>query len=1097
MSSAKTLEEKIKALEELSACDISDALLKLQKLPPGVQPRAGQLADITPVSPYIGRQADKPKIIAPAVTFQFIPKGDPAPAVENPEVNGFPSGKHWVDWTQPGTITVINQPPGQYCAVLGGIMAARMSYLGVKGVVANGRVRDLAELSNSGLHVWSKATTTVGTGAEAKAGLRNVPIDFNGVTVNTGDIVFCDSLEGVVVIPQELLDDVLELSPKLIEQDDKVKAEVENGLSVFDAMQKHHTFFRSADMSLTQLYIANEIGREVVSALGEVGEVQFRDLNPDTNAFQRTFTKEIRRLDNVERQLRYFSTQMDKADIPMRSSSEFANILAAPSAAEIDELAERSDSLEQRVASLNDSYETLKKREVELTEWRWVLRETGSFFDRAHGHTEEIRPSLDGDGDVDGDEAPLLQDVEHRGQNGDTQGQSFSVMNIGFVAGVIPRDRIGSFERILWRTLRGNLYMNQSEIPEPIIDPTTNEAVHKNVFVIFAHGKEIIAKIRKISESLGANLYGVDENSELRRDQIHEVNTRLGDVESVLRNTKNTLDAELAQIARSLAAWMIIIKKEKAVYHTLNKFSYDQARKTLIAEAWCPTNSLSLIKTTLQDVNNRAGLSVPTIVNQIKTNKTPPSHIKTNKFTEAFQTIINAYGITKYTEVNPGLPTVITFPFLFAVMFGDMGHGFLMTLTAITMIVFEKALLRTKLDELSYMAFYGRYIMLMMGIFSMYTGLIYNDIFSLSLDIFPSQWEWPQNIQEGQTVVATLKDGYRYPFGLDWNWHEAENALLFTNSFKMKLSILLGWSHMTYSLCLQYINGRHFKSKVDILGNFVPGMIFFQSIFGYLVLTIVYKWSVDWSARDQSPPGLLNMLIFMFLSPGKVQDEDVLYPGQATVQTILLLLALVQVPIMLFLKPYWLRAEHNKTRALGYRGLGEQSRVSALDEDGDLDGHPYNGGRDSLASDGEGVAMITQDIDEGEHEEFDFSDVMIHQVIHTIEFCLNCISHTASYLRLWALSLAHQQLSIVLWKMTLGGSFTTEGPTLRVIMIVCTFYLWFFCTVAILCVMEGTSAMLHSLRLHWVEAMSKHFIGDGIPFQPFSFKTLLEEDPVD
>lgn len=189
---------------------------------------------------------------------------------------------------------------------------------------------------------------------------------------------------------------------------------------------------------------------------------------------------------------------------------------------------------------------------------------------------------------------------------------------------------------------------------------------------------------------------------------------------------------------------------------------------------------------------------------------------------------------------------------------------------------------------------------------------------------------------------------------------------------------------MTYSLCLQYINGRHFKSKVDILGNFIPGMIFFQSIFGYLVLTIVYKWSIDWSTRDQSPPGLLNMLIFMFLSPGKVQDEDVLYPGQATVQTILLLLALVQVPIMLFLKPYWLRAEHNKARGLGYRGLGEQSRVSALDEDGDLDRHPYDGGRDSLASDGEGVAMIAQNIDEGEHEEFDFSDVMIHQVIHTI-----------------------------------------------------------------------------------------------------------------
>ena len=77
--------------------------------------------------------------------------------------------------------------------------------------------------------------------------------------------------------------------------------------------------------------------------------------------------------------------------------------------------------------------------------------------------------------------------------------------------------------------------------------------------------------------------------------------------------------------------------------------------------------------------------------------------------------------------------------------------------------------------------------------------------------------------------------------------------------------------------------------------------------------------------------------------------------------------------------------------------------------------------------------------------------------------------------------------------MTLGNAFSFTG-VFGVITTVCFFYVWFFLTLAILCVMEGTSAMLHSLRLHWVEAMSKHFIGDGIPFEPFSFKLLLEED---
>ena len=356
---------------------------------------------------------------------------------------------------------------------------------------------------------------------------------------------------------------------------------------------------------------------------------------------------------------------------------------------------------------------------------------------------------------------------------------------------------MAALERILWRTLRGNLYMNQAEIPEPLINPANNEPINKNVFVIFAHGKEIMAKIRKISESLGADLYSVDENSDLRRDQAQEVNTRLSDLANVLQNTEQTLHAELTQIARSLSAWMVVIRKEKGIYETLNRFSYDDTRKTLVAEAWCPTFSLPLVRSTLQDVNYRMGLSVPSIVNELNTNKTPPTYVRTNKFTEGFQTIIDAYGTAKYTEVNPGLPTIVTFPFLFAVMFGDMGHGLIMTMAACAMIFYERTLLRQKLDEIFSMAFFGRYIMLLMGVFSIYTGLVYNDIFSKSTSLFKSQWEWPHDFEQGQAVEARLRPGYRYPFGLDWGWHGAENELLFSNSFKMKLSILLGWAHVS------------------------------------------------------------------------------------------------------------------------------------------------------------------------------------------------------------------------------------------------------------------------------------------------------------
>lgn len=126
---------------------------------------------------------------------------------------------------------------------------------------------------------------------------------------------------------------------------------------------------------------------------------------------------------------------------------------------------------------------------------------------------------------------------------------------------------------------------------------------------------------------------------------------------------------------------------------------------------------------------------------------------------------------------------------------------------------------------------------------------------------------------------------------------------------------------MTFAICLQVPNHLHFKKRTSIFTEFIPQVIFLHSIFGYLVVCIIYKWLVDWSKSPTPPPNLLNMLINMFLSPGKV--EDPLYAGQAGVQTCLLLLAVVCVPWMLCTKPYLVWQEKKKREAEGYRALGE------------------------------------------------------------------------------------------------------------------------------------------------------------------------------
>jgi len=94
------------------------------------------------------------------------------------------------------------------------------------------------------------------------------------------------------------------------------------------------------------------------------------------------------------------------------------------------------------------------------------------------------------------------------------------------------------FERILWRILRGNLCMNYSEIEEPLQDPETDQKVEKNVFIIFAHGEAMIQKIKRISELLGANLYHLDVDQEVRRENSLKIFSKIEEIHNVNKKNK-------------------------------------------------------------------------------------------------------------------------------------------------------------------------------------------------------------------------------------------------------------------------------------------------------------------------------------------------------------------------------------------------------------------------------------------------------------------------------------------------------------------------------------------------------------------------------
>lgn len=818
-------------------------------------------------------------------------------------------------------------------------------------------------------------------------------------------------------------------------------------------------------MTLAQLFLQSEAAYCCVSELGELGKVQFRDLNPDVNVFQRKFVNEVRRCEEMDRKLRFVEKEIRKANIPIMDTGENPEV---PFPRDMIDLEANFEKIENELKEINTNQEALKRNFLELTELKFILRKTQQFFD------EMADPDLL-------EESSSLLEPNEMGRG--------TPLRLGFVAGVINRERIPTFERMLWRVCRGNVFLRQAEIENPLEDPVTGDYVHKSVFIIFFQGDQLKNRVKKICEGFRASLYPCPETPQERKEMASGVNTRIDDLQMVLNQTEDHRQRVLQAAAKNIRVWFIKVRKMKAIYHTLNLCNIDVTQKCLIAEVWCPVTDLDSIQFALRRGTEHSGSTVPSILNRMQTSQTPPTYNKTNKFTCGFQNIVDAYGIGTYREINPAPYTIITFPFLFAVMFGDFGHGILMTLFAVWMVLRESRILSQKNEnEMFSTVFSGRYIILLMGIFSIYTGLIYNDCFSKSLNIFGSSWSvrpmfdgynWTEETLRGNPVLqlnpAVLGVfGGPYPFGIDPIWNIATNKLTFLNSFKMKMSVILGIIHMMFGVSLSLFNHIYFKRPLNIYFGFIPEIIFMTSLFGYLVILIFYKWTAYDAQTSEKAPSLLIHFINMFLFSYGDSGNSMLYSGQKGIQCFLVVVALLCVPWMLLIKPLVLRHQYLRRKHLGTLNFGG-IRVGngPTEEDAEIIQH------DQLSTHSEDA------------EEFDFGDTMVHQAIHTIEYCLGCISNTASYLRLWALSLAHAQLSEVLWTMVIhiGLSVKSLAGGLALFFIFAAFATL---TVAILLIMEGLSAFLHALRLHWVEFQNKFYSGTGFKFLPFSFEHIRE-----
>jgi len=623
-------------------------------------------------------------------------------------------------------------------------------------------------------------------------------------------------------------------------------------------------------------------------------------------------------------------------------------------------------------------------------------------------------------------------------------------MTFANIAGTIAEEDQQRFARFLFRMSRGNTFTNFTKIEDEITDPKTGKVMNKSVFVVYFQdvkgaGESVLrARIAKACAQFGVNSYEWPFSAQDARDRLAKLIQLVKDKSAAQTAYEGYLVSESARLlsqTRSgnslLEDWRLFCMKEKSVYAVLNQCEGEQ---TLRVNVWYPEADEESIRELLVKTSNATGVAY-LVADKTRSMKKAPTYFRSNEFLAPFQDLVNTYGVPRYKEASPVPFTAVTFPFIFGIMYGDVGHGTIMFLFALWCCMNSDSL------KYSQPGLYGaRYMLTMMGFFAIYAGFMYNDLFSTSMNLFGSRWATDSDESDPMQNYYPLYDVKNeggpgpYPVGIDPAWGGAQNELLFLNGLKMKMAVIFGVAQMLLGVSLKWSNALYNKSFTDFFCECIPMAIFMICFFGYMDYMIMYKWV---TAMD-SPPNLINSLISMAM---KQPDPNPLFPGSIALESNLMLATFISVPWLLF----------PKIIILYFTQPAPHAHLPGKD------GH------------------------EEEEEHPPFAEEAIEQIIFTIEYVLGTVSHTASYLRMWALSLAHQQLSLVFFQKTLTGALGSGNP----VFVFLGFFMWLMVTFAVLLCMDSLECFLHTLRLHWVEFQSKFYGADGHLFEPYNHKQLL------